>query len=68
MDGLDALAGLALTHQHAMLEKHDLLQSIFFGNVMLDGSPMPRWEYFNQNEHDAGLDSARLFSNDPASS
>jgi hypothetical protein len=65
MDGLDALAGLALPHQRAMLEKHDLLQSIFIGNVMLDGSPMPRREYFNQYVHDAGLDSARLFSNGP---
>jgi hypothetical protein len=65
MDGLDALAGLALTHQCAILEKHGLLQSIFIGNVMLDESPMPRREYFNQNENDAELDSARLFSNGP---
>jgi hypothetical protein len=38
MDGLDALAGLALPHQGAMLEKHGLLQSIFIENVMLGGS------------------------------
>jgi alpha/beta hydrolase fold len=65
MDGLDALAGLALTHQCAMLEKHGLLQSIFIGNVMLDGSPMPRRGYLNQNENDAELDCARFFSNGP---
>jgi pimeloyl-ACP methyl ester carboxylesterase len=59
------LVDTAVPHQRAMLEKHGLLQSILIGNFMLAGSPMPHREYFNQNENDAVLDSAQLYSSGP---
>jgi pimeloyl-ACP methyl ester carboxylesterase len=56
------LIDTAVPHQRAMLEKKGFLQSAFIGNVMLDGSPMPRREYFNQNENDAEMDAAPLYA------
>jgi pimeloyl-ACP methyl ester carboxylesterase len=59
------LIDTAVPHQRAMLEKHGLLQSIFVGNILLEGSPMPRREYFNQNDNDAEMDAAPLYDKGP---
>lgn len=56
----DETAGMVLIdpvvpRQQRLLEKHGPLQAIFIGSAMLEGSPMPRREFFNQNENDAEM-------------
>lgn len=63
-------AGLVLIdptvpRQQRLLERHGLLQAIFIGNIMLEGSPMPRREFFNLNENDAEMATLRPYDRGP---
>jgi pimeloyl-ACP methyl ester carboxylesterase len=60
------LVDTAVPHQRAMLERNGLLQSVMVGNLILNwSSPMPRREYFNQNDNDAQMDTAPLYAKGP---